>query len=65
MIFATLAVADSNTDRIMNRRAKVHPANEYAPFQKLFGSWFAEDDPKGLSSIPRLPVWSFQGVTDG
>jgi hypothetical protein len=43
----------------------VHPANEYASFQKRFHPWVAEDDPKGFSSIPRLPVWSFQGVTDG
>jgi CubicO group peptidase (beta-lactamase class C family) len=42
----------------------VHPANEYASFQKLFHPCFLEDDPKGFSSIPRLPVWSFQGVTE-
>jgi hypothetical protein len=33
---------------------EVHRANEYASFQKLFRPWFAEDDPKGFSSIPRL-----------
>jgi hypothetical protein len=43
----------------------VHPANEYASFQELFHPWFLEDDPKEFSSIPRLPVWSFQGVADG
>jgi hypothetical protein len=29
----------------------VHPANEYASFQKLFHPWFLEDNPKGFSSI--------------
>jgi hypothetical protein len=33
---------------------QVHPANEYAPVKKVSLPWFAKDDPKGFSSIPRL-----------